>query len=74
MATKRTGHTGGPYPPGGWPGQRAKRQQERYARLVARLDEAAAAMNMTREAFIARFEAPTTPAPRRNGSKPTLDC
>jgi hypothetical protein len=68
---KRTGHQQGtPRPPGYlYPSER----EERYSHLVARLDRAAAAMNMTRAAFLRRYGSASRPT-RRNGKARSLDC
>lgn len=66
VATNRTGFTGSSRPPGyRYPSER----EESYSRLVARLNRAAAAMNMTPVAFLRRYgSTPTnTPTPRPPG-------
>jgi hypothetical protein len=73
MATKRTGHTGSPRLAAGYAGER----EQRCTRLVARLDRAAASLNMTRAQFLHRYGGTDDrpPArPRRNGKAPAPDC
>jgi hypothetical protein len=67
---KRTGHRGPPRPPEGYPGE----IDQKNLNAVARLDRYAAAMNMTRAAFLRRYGSASRPArPSRNGKASTLD-
>jgi hypothetical protein len=69
MATKRTGHTGGKRPPGGWPSQRV------YEALrLAAVAEAKAKGKPLADIVEEHFPGALRPAPRRNGKAPALDC
>jgi hypothetical protein len=73
MATKRTGHYGGPRPPYGWPSQQARGIALRDRELVAVIRAAAREQHTSPQAVIAeRFGVTITPRPRRrrNGSQP----
>jgi hypothetical protein len=69
---KRTSHQGAPRPPGYY---YPSEIEQRNLKVVARLDRAAAALNMTRAAFLRRYGTASRPAarPGRNGKATPLD-
>ena len=73
MATKRTGHYGGPRPPGGWPSQIEQGIRLRNRTLVAVIRTRAREQNTEIETLVAeRFGVhitPSQPSRRRRGGK-----